>query len=276
MKEHNFITRPAGLGSLETAQLESLLHAELRQTDVDGEKVRQILKELESREGDAPPEISPAVARLWNAYRSEDRTAGANKPRARLWLFRAAAVAAVLALVLLAVPQQVEAGSFFQRMMRWTDSVFELFDPNPGPIGDREYVFRTDHPGLQEVYDAVTELGVTVPVVPMWIPEEYTLVQFKSFNDASKQVVVGEFQAPTGNIVLEIDTYDQNVSSVFQKNGQPVEIVELAGVEHIILRNKEAWIAVWTVDNLECSILVDCQESVLHDILRSIYIMEEI
>lgn len=273
MKEHNFIIRPAGLGSLETAQLESLLHAELRQTDVDGEKVRQILKELESREGDASPEISPAVARLWNAYRAEDRAAGANTPR--LWLFRAAAVAAVLALVLLAVPQQVEAGSFFQRMMRWTDSVFELFDPSSGPIGDREYVFRTDHPGLQEVYDAVTELGVTVPVVPMWIPEEYVLKDCVSFGVPSKWVVSAEFQTSAGSLIYKIDVYQKNAPSVFQKDQMPAEIMEIAGIAHYIMRNKDAWMAVWTVDNIECSIHVDCPESVFYDILRSIYTMEE-
>ena len=275
MKEHNFITRPAGLGSLETAQLESLLHAELRQTDVDGEKVRQILKELESREGDTPPEISPAVARLWNAYRAEDRAAGANMPRARLWLFRAAAVAAVLALVLLAVPQQVEAGSFFQRMMRWTDSVFELFDPSSGPIGDREYVFRTDHPGLQEVYDAVTELGVTVPVVPMWIPEEYVLQECKIYDATSKHSVIAEFKASTGSMIYKVDILSQSTPDVFQKNQNSAEVVEIAGVDHNVMKNKVAWIAIWTVDNIECSIHVDCPESVFYDILRSIYTMEE-
>ena len=43
-----------------------------------------------------------------------------------------------------------------------------------------EYVFETDHPGLQQIYDAVVEMGVTEPVVPMWVPEGYDLVEYKA------------------------------------------------------------------------------------------------
>ena len=53
--------------------------------------------------------------------------------------------------------------------------MFAFFSPDEPTQAIEEYEFRTEHPGLQEVYDAVAGLGVTEPVVPMWIPEGYTL-----------------------------------------------------------------------------------------------------
>ena len=42
-----------------------------------------------------------------------------------------------------------------------------------------------------------------------------------------------------------------------------------------ITRNNDWWVAVWTKDNIECSIALDCQEETLRRILDSIYTMED-
>ena len=51
---------------------------------------------------------------------------------------------------------------------------------------------------------------------------------------------------------------------------------EAAGIDHFIVKNTDAWVVVWTKDNIECSISVDCQEDELDRILRSIYTKEVI
>ena len=47
------------------------------------------------------------------------------------------------------------------------------------------------------------------------------------------------------------------------------------GVIHNLFRNEELWTVVWTRDNVECSVFIDCQEDALRRVLESIYVMEE-
>lgn len=252
--------------------LEEMLRQELENADPDGGKVRAILHILKIRDGEGSPEYGPETAAAWEAYRDQIPE---NRPRVKAsWFYRAVAAAAAVCLILLAIPQNVAAESFFERLMRWTDSIFELF--SPGEENDApEYEFRTEHPGLQQVYDAVTGLGITDPVVPMWIPDEYELVECKITDNPSRKGVVASFGSVSVNMVFKVETYSQTASNEYYKDRTSVEAVEMSGVTHNVMRNDDSWVVVWVRENIECFIRIDCREDVLREILRSIYVMEE-
>jgi hypothetical protein len=136
-------------------------------------------------------------------------------------------------------------------------------------------VFRTDHPGLQELYDTVTELGVTVPVVPMWLDEGYELVDCKVINTPTTTKVLTNFLCGSKEAVIEFNVFSENVTSEYHKEEPDAEKYERNGICHNVFQNKNVWTVVWMRNNIECFLTINCREDTLYKILDSIYAMEE-
>jgi len=256
----------------ESGMLNTMLHDELCKEVPEGERVRAILRILEEREKDFPVKINPWLEKECGQFMQEDRGGiRSTKPR-RSFVLKAASVFIILGILMAAISQKAEADGFYQRVIRWTDSVFELLGPNQSAESD-PYVFQSNHPGLQQVYDACVKLGITDPVVPMWIPEEYVLEQCKTYGTPVKQSVVAEFSFEEERFLFKLDFYSTNSNFEFYKDESIMTEIEINGQAHSIFRNENAWVVVWLREDIECSIYVNCQEDVLHRILRSIYMM---
>lgn len=257
-----------------TEQLDEMLRFELEKEQLDESAVRMVMEVLEERDQNAPVEINDRIEAAWQKYQAY--TPAKESPRffLRGWPMRAVAAAAVIILLALTVmPQSAEAEGFWERLSRWTESIFEFFVPGDEAVRN-EYVFETDNPGLQQVYDTVTALGVTDPVVPMWLPEGYELVECEVSKMPSKTVVYACFSDDINTIVIDIAIRNAESPRQYSKDEENTKTCEIADVIHNILRNEEWWTAVWTRDRLECAIYIDCQEETLYKILKSIYIME--
>ena len=125
MNEKNFLHND--WAAMPTAQLDAILQEELRQENPKEEVVLGILQVLEEREADHPVTIHRHVSDAWDEYRR--KTASPKKRcRAPLW-FACAAAAAMICIVIMAIPQTVEAEGIFDVLFRWTESVFEFFSP---------------------------------------------------------------------------------------------------------------------------------------------------
>lgn len=261
-----------------TQQLDDMLQAELHKDPVDEAAVRMIMSVLEDREADHPVEINDDVAKAWEQYQAgrdgEQRQSPAKHIVRWDWMVKAASVVLVLGIAASVFSREVSAEGFFDKIARWSESIFELFLPGDQNDNEIEYIFETDHPGLQQVYDLVTELGVTVPVVPMYLPEEYMLTELKKDAFSKGVGVVAVFSGKKGNTVLRIDIYSDNVSSEYHKDNTNVMTYEKLGISHYFMQNNETYNAVWVNNNVECLIITDCQESVLLRILESIYFSE--
>ena len=162
-----------------------------------------------------------------------------------------------------------------EKLARLTDSIVEFFSPGMANDNIKEYVFETDNPGLQQVYDAVVGLGVTEPVVPMWLPEGYELVECKVVETSHKQGIAASFQNEQRYIAYRIDIHGVDVSHEYHWGGDIIAEYECAGIRHTIMRNNDRWVVTWFTDNIECSFTLDCQEDTLYNILKSIYVMED-
>lgn len=271
MKELNNASLRDALEKLSTSQLDAMLRAELEKEPPDEYAVRLILKVLREREADYPVETNAQIDRAWDEYEQKTTPKGIGVSHR---ILKAAAVLLVVGTLLFSLPQEVKAGSIFDRIAAWTDSIFELFSPGADRI-QTEYVFQTDHPGLQELYDTVTGLGVTVPVVPMWMEEGYVLKECKVVETPICTKVVAIFMFGDKEALFSIYIYSQNVESEYHKNYPDTEQFESDGVFHNIFQNEGLWTAVWTKGNVECSIVIDCQEDILHKMIKSIYTVEE-
>ncbi|MBQ8239071.1 MAG: hypothetical protein IJZ39_13105, partial [Oscillospiraceae bacterium] len=138
-----------------TQQLDDMLQAELHKDPVDEAAVRMIMSVLEDREADHPVEINDDVAKAWEQYQAgrdgEQRLSPAKHIIRWDWMVKAASVVLVLGIAASVFSREVSAEGFFDKIARWSESIFELFLPGDQNDNEIEYIFETDHPGLQQV-----------------------------------------------------------------------------------------------------------------------------
>ncbi len=256
--------------AMPTAQLDAILQQELRKENPEEEVVLGILRALEEREADRPVTIHQEVSDAWDKYRK--KTASPKKrSRTPVW-FVCGAAAAMICIVLMAIPQVVEAESIFDVLFRWTESVFEFFTPEQdATTPTTQYIFETDNPGLRQVYDEVTAQGAKEPVVPMWLPEGYVLIEMKTIQTPIGVKITARFQKDDSVIVLAYRVSEDIVASRYEKEDASIKIYECAGVCHLIMDNGDNIAVTWAVGGTECSLKTDLEIEDIHQIIKSIY-----
>ena len=274
MQLNNVTSLREMLEQLSTEQLDEMLQKELHKDQIDDHAVRLIMRILREREENHPVETTPEIEQAWEKYQSDIALIKKDDPRTqrtRSWLLRAASVAAMLCLIVLIFPRQAEAETFWERLSRWTESIVEFFSTSDNEGRIQEYEFKTDNPGLQQVYDAVVEMGITDPVVPMWLPDGYALAENKITETPRGSSVKARFTDESSEAVLVVYIHVDDKSHSYLKDDVQYTEYEQNGCVFYITKNYERWIAIWTKDNIECSLFIDCQEDTLDEILRSIY-----
>ena len=252
------------MDQLPAEQLKSLLQEELEKERPDAELVRQLLQELEQR-------IEPAGQDRWQQFREEAAEKQRRAESRKRWLVSSVAILLMVCLLVMTIPGKASAESIWAKLARWTDSVFEFLNPSDAQGG---YTYTTNHPGLQQVYDTVAELGVTQPVVPMWLPEEYELERIVVDEQSHKTVVTANFIFANSSIMFSLHIFDEGTNLSYAKDENQFAVVERVGVDHYIVTNDNTTTVAWVVENIECSILIDSQGDLLIPILDSIYEME--
>lgn len=259
------------LEGLSTEQLRTMLHAETAKDIPDDDLVLSILHILEDREPDVSDFSSEKEKSAWKLYQKRIRARAKGRLLQNRALLKAAIVVLVCCLLFVMVPQQVEADNWWQRLTKWTSDFFGFFREEEETFRIEDYVFETDNPGLQQVYEAVTEMGVTIPAVPMWLPEGYELVECTTMDAPKKRYIHARLIKDDSECVLQINILNEESAKDYFKNDVAVQKIERGGTIHNLVQNQDDWIVSWTKDNIECSIFLDCSEDVLYQIIESIY-----
>lgn len=279
MESNNVTSIRQMLEQMTTEQLRDMLDRELHTEPVNGDSIRLIRSILRDRNGNITVEMTPNLERAWEKYqRDTDKIWKASRRtrRIRSWTLRAAAAAAVFVLLLVPiVPQEVGAESLWDALVRWTTEIVEFFGPKDNAHRIVEYEFKTDNPGLQQVYDAVVGLGVTDPVVPMWLPEGYELAELGIEQYPASTRVHSRFKNVEDSIVFFVDIYSEDVARMYQKDEDVVDSYECGGIVHQIFKNNDILTSVWSRNRTESSLSMNCQEDMMHRILKSIYSTED-
>ncbi|MBQ3491504.1 MAG: DUF4367 domain-containing protein [Oscillospiraceae bacterium] len=256
---------------LPTEELDQILQAELEKEHPDEEVVLPILHILQDREKDYPVAQTPEVLTILEKL-SEYETSTKQSKNRRRWVAWVAAAAAAACIVVMALPRTVGAESIFDVLMRWTNCVFEFIYPDKNEnYPNTDGTFETDHIGLQQLHNKVTELGVTESVVPMWLPEEFELIDLKvtSLRDGGYKVEVA-FKG-TDKFISFSYRMSGAIATKFEKEKTAVELFDYADISHFILQNDENLSVTWTVDGVECLMNTNMEKESVYTIIKSIY-----
>ena len=277
MKDINTTFRREELEMLPTPELEKILFEELESNSTDRNSVLQLLSILEKRDPADQSEIPDGVASAWEKYLEDRDRDLCDTPKIyrkpRKWLGAVAAAVVVVLTLLMTVPQAVGADSIFDIIGRWTQDIFGFFhesDPEAQPKSG--YLFQTDNPGLQQIYDAVVAQGITQPVVPTWIPEGYELVDLKVVPHGKALKIMAYVSKNCYYIMVGFEIYGDAFSNNYPKDMGDASIYECAGIQHYITQNANTWKTLWSTDNAECLIVVNESEDILHKVIDSIYL----
>jgi len=274
MNQHDTYGLRGILDGLPTAKLEQMLDEELQKKASDPAAVKLILSVLEDRDAAVPKTGHSVSEAARQKYRAQMEALFPPKPPRR-WipLLRVASAVLIIVLLFTLVPQQAEAETFWEMLQRLTNSMIHYLDRNEILV-DIDHVFETDNPGLQQVYDACVELGVTEPMVPMWLPEGCELTELSTKSTPMVSRVHSSFSNGNTEIIYKLDVYEGEPAHQFYRDETYYDSYERNGATYIITRNNGWWTVVCTKDNLECHLTLDCQEETLRRILKSIYVME--
>jgi len=259
---------------MSTEELDELLHMELHKDLPDDEHVRGILSVLEEREHSCPVEITDEVQAAWEKYKramEAPKVLECEKPaRSRKWIVGAAAAAAVL--VVLFAPRTVGAESVFQVLYRWTAETFEFISPGERVTNTKgEYAFETDNPGLQQVYDKVVEMGITEPVVPMWLPEGYELTELSVSARQSGEMIYAAFSRENMLISLSYFITGNEVANQYEYQNGSAEEYQVADTTHFVISNENKVNIVWRAENVECFIVSSLSKEEIYKMIKSIH-----
>lgn len=267
--------------SMETSELEEILRLDAQSPEgeeSDMELILYIMEVLANRKGNSSENkkaAQEAYASFLENYYPQERKNAAAKAKPVLRVLKAASLILVLGLLFTLIPQKAQADSFWDWLTRQTAEFMEFFTSKDDEARIEEYNFQTENPGLQQVYDLAVEHGVTIPAVPMYLPGNYKIDECEFIHTPAKDYISAVFIDETKTVILNINIFESEVSHSYFKNATDILQTEIEGRPFHITKNNDVWIAVWSQDNIECSIAIDCQEDTLYRVLKSIYVMED-
>ena len=242
--------------------LSDRLKQELDKKSPERDTVIQILKDIKKEESGGD-QTDPVLEK----YKKKPQREKTNISSA--WWKRVAVAAIVCLIVLASVPNVFGSESIFTRIGQWTKEIFSF-----GEIKEKEFVYQTNHPGLQELYDTVAELDLSRNVVPTWIPEDAVLNRIYTKETPVGTMVYASFVYNGNHIGFDVYVYNDAPDTEYQKSEEDIVVYESEGIKHYIVENNEKWTAAWSVDNVECT--MDAKDKdVLYEMLRSIYDYQE-
>lgn len=264
------------LAHLPREELRRMLTAELRKDtqQIDDAYVRRLLAELQDRGSDPNCMDDAAVEAACEKFQAA--TEANQSPKKHCyphWLLKAASVVLVLGVLFFSLPA-TQAKNIPEVLTWWSDNLFQFFRLGSRP-NTEEYVYKTDHPGLQEIHDAVTEAGITTPIIPSKLSDEFQLTEFKIAQMQEDTSIFTRLASVQNEILFTAITHSEQAMLQHEKKAESITVWNIADVDHYVVSNNNTWIITWITNNIECTITTDCPEEDVYRLIESIYTSED-
>ena len=275
MEENKYT--PDALVRLPREELRRILEEELRKDtqQADDAFVRKLLTELQARGADPSFVDDDAVAAACEKFQAATEIKQTTpKYWYQHWMLKVASVVLVLGVLFFSLPAAAEAKNIPELLTWWSDSLFQFFRPGSKP-NIEEYVYKTDHPGLQEIYDAVTEAGITVSIVPSKLSDEFKLEELQMLQLKEDISIHACLLSDHNRIIFTAITHSEQSMLQHEKKAESISVWNIAGIDHYVISNNNTFIITWITDNVECTITTDCPEEDVYKLICSIYTSED-
>lgn len=261
--EFNKITREQ-LDSMSVAELLELLESingTMTEDNFDDELVEACLDAIDRK---SPMPEYPSKDESLKAFEAKLHTAGGTEPelmvrRPRHRFARVGLIAAIVAVCLFSGMIAVQAAGIdvLGAVARWTDSVFG-FEPN-------------EEKTAQEVVPSSFE--ECMELLAPKVPEGFIMAEPISFQDYATGYKEGgiDYYNDTDYIMLTIIEAPDGNGSLYEKDDNEVEIIDIGNCRFYIFSNNANSVAAWRYHQYECGISTSLDRDTLISILRDSY-----
>ena len=241
---------PEELTRLPREELRRMLAEELNKepTQIDDVFVRLLLAELQARGVDSAfvdDNVVEAACEKFQVATEKKHTF--KKPWYQSWMLKVASVVLVLGILFFALPQAAEAKNVPEVLTWWSDSLFQFFRPGQKP-NIEEYEYKTDHPGLQQIYDAVTEVGITEQIVPSSLSDEFELLELKIAQMQDDISVYTILKSNSNKILFTAIAHSDQAMLQYEKKPESIAVWNIANIDHYVLSNTDTFIITWITE----------------------------
>lgn len=268
---------PEVLARLPREELRRMLAEELNKEPpkADDVLVRSLLAELQARGNDSAFADTDTVEAACEKFRAENsKKQNPQKPCGQNWMLKVASVVLILGILFFTLPTAANAKNIPEVLTWWSNSLFQFFRPG-SKANIEEYVFKTNHPGLQEIHDAVTEAGITVPIVPSQLSDEFILEELKVSQLEKDTSIYASFLSENNILFFTAITHSKQSMLQHEKEAESIAVWNIADIDHYVISNNQTLIVTWVTENIECTISADCPEEDVYRLIYSIYTSED-
>lgn len=269
--------RGKSLQAMSTEELEELLR---REQNADGmpdvDRIKAILAALEAREGEAS---HVDVDAAWDDFKENylsgeplypmptEETAQPHPVHGRKKaLARIAIIAAALLVLVIGSTITASATGFnlWNAFIEWTSETLGI------RFREKIDMQHEWNPELLELYHSSLQVSTPKKTVPHYLPDGYKQV----FLTADSEAVIAQYEKNGETIFIQFFRIVSDNGEQYQQDEGSSEHYFEGGIDHLLFTNHGKFLARWTTDGWECSIMSVPSKKELIRMIDSIYLEE--
>ncbi len=130
-------------------------------------------------------------------------------------------------------------------------------------------VQEPDEDDLQDIPTVLAMMGITEPLYPTWLPEDFMRVESKTIEDPL--IMYERFQGNDRTLNITISPITGSEYTVYQKENAPYEEYCIGNNVHYIFDNTAEITAVWYTNNYTMLIAGNISIEEIYRIIDSVY-----
>lgn len=270
-------TNHTSLRNMDTEALRSLLMMELSaEGELNIEKIQAITDIIAEREQLDVPDVNASWEDFQNQYRSteplhtldQEQPVTPNRKPKHTALRRVFLVAAVLASLLLGATLTAQAADYdlWGAVAQWTSETFGFaFQQNNA---EKDAAEDTVSPELQPLWNAMQDAGISEPLLPTYLPEEYRQAELTE-NSAQGFWSAAYHADPDRLLTIQVQYGQSPMWSMLQKDNGAPDCYTWNGIDFYIMTNMGQWVAAWSSN--QYAYLISClDEAEIYEMIESI------
>ena len=260
--------------SMSTEQLQEILRLDAHQNVGEGMDTAELFYVMEvltvRRKSDpktAGKSIQEAKEEFRKHYMPKEKSHAITFP---MWLRRAAAVAAVLAIFVVAATASVNAFGYdlWGKVATWSQEFFHFEDETqgtesaePGKQDDLEYT---------SLQDALDKFKITESLIPAWFPDGYQLSDVSVLDSPREISISAIYKNNDKDLIVSIRRLVASKPEDIEKSDSVVLAYDANGTTYYIFNNHDRIKATWVVGEFECYIVGNVTVEEMKEMIDSI------
>ncbi len=271
---------------LSSAQLRTILQAELASDETDVELIKCVNAILDEREGAIEFDVDAAWEEFVQVHASSEplyaldeedvppqETERPLQKRSSSVVRRLLPIAATITILMGSmVTAQALGMDVFGVMARWTSEIFHFMDTSiPYAVIQSDPLADGETKNYDTLQDALDDFGLDVPLAPSWVPDRFELSKVIAANIKSGILIRAAYTAPDDFLRISFNESSNKLYGSLEKDLSTAKAIDISGILHFIVTDQGITKAAWQNGELECHISGNVTMQEMEQIINSIY-----